>query len=160
MIWAMTEESLQPWKLQPPRLDTPAGSQGGSLHADDPSILTRTDEQVTRSVRDPAHSFDAVHYKIQSYSSQLDPNTQHAGEIGSRVSANDGEYPIAIRIYQPCEHLPAKGARKQNPKYRIQRSSFGVFLMFGHLTSLPSSPHGDARQARVKKTIPSRVIDR
>ena len=83
--------------------------------------------------RDPAHSFDAVHYKIQSYSLQLDPITQYAGEIGSQVSANHGEYPIAIRIYQPCGHLPAKGARKQNPKYRIQRSSFGVFLMFGHL---------------------------
>ena len=110
--------------------------------------------------RDPAHSFDAVHYTIQSYSLQLDRITQYAGEIGSTVSANDGEYPIAIRIYQPCGHLPAKGARKQNPKHRIQGSSFGVFLMFGHLTSLPSSPHGDARQATVKKTIPSRVIDR
>jgi hypothetical protein len=83
--------------------------------------------------RDPAHSFDAVHYKIQSYSLQLDPVTQYAGEIGSQVSANHGEYPIAIRIYQPCEHLLAKGARKQNPKYRIEGSSFGVFLMFGHL---------------------------
>src|SRR5215467_498369 len=71
--------------------------------------------------------------RFRVISLQLDPITQHAGEIGSRVSANDGEYPIAIRIYQPCEHLPAKGARKQNPKYRIERSSFGVFLMFGHL---------------------------
>jgi hypothetical protein len=84
MIWAITEESIA--TVEVTATDTPAGSQGESLHADDPSILTRTDEQVTRSVRDPAHSFDAVHYKIQSYSLQLDRITQYAGEIGSRLS--------------------------------------------------------------------------
>src|SRR5215472_4836759 len=101
MIWAMTEESIA--TVEVTATDTPAGSQGGSLHADDPSISTRTDEQVTRSVRDPLIASMPSTIRFRVISLQLDPITQHAGEIGSRVSANDGEYPIAIRIYQPCE---------------------------------------------------------
>jgi hypothetical protein len=129
MIWAMTEESIA--TVEVTATDSPAGSQGGSLHADDPSILTRTDEQVTRSVRDPAHSFDAVHYKIQSYSLQLDRITQYAGEIGSRVSANDGEYPIAFVSINHVDIFPPKapGNKIQNTESREARLEFSLCLV-------------------------------
>jgi hypothetical protein len=128
-MWATTEESLQPWKLQPPRLDAPAG---GSLHGDD-----RVDRHIdqhecaSHAIVTPLIALmpSTIRFRVIRCNWTGSPNMQGRSGAKSQRTMVNAQSPFVsinhVDIFPP----KAPGNKIQNTESREARLEFSLCLV-------------------------------